>query len=111
MAEAGIHRESIRGKCDKTGSSPIDDPVHPGKLLVIGTFEIGTYRLSLQGQQGLEDGVGPRTPGSPANPGCGGCLVVGQRGLRTPATHSRDSRLQHISSIDAYIDAYVDHGT
>ncbi len=33
MAGAGIKRGSIHGKSDKTGSAPLEDPVHPGELL------------------------------------------------------------------------------
>jgi Protein of unknown function (DUF1501) len=33
MAGAGIKRGHIHGKSDKTGSAPIDSPVHPGELL------------------------------------------------------------------------------
>ncbi len=33
MAGAGIKRGNIHGKSDKTGSAPIEDPVHPGELL------------------------------------------------------------------------------
>ena len=33
MAGAGIKRGYIHGKSDKTGSAPLEDPVHPGELL------------------------------------------------------------------------------
>jgi hypothetical protein len=33
MAGAGIKRGYVHGKSDKTGSAPIEDPVHPGELL------------------------------------------------------------------------------
>jgi hypothetical protein len=33
IAGAGIKRGNIHGKSDKTGSAPIEDPVHPGELL------------------------------------------------------------------------------
>ncbi|GIW89194.1 MAG: hypothetical protein KatS3mg108_3518 [Isosphaeraceae bacterium] len=33
IAGAGIRRGHIHGKSDKTGSAPLEDPVHPGQLL------------------------------------------------------------------------------
>lgn len=33
IAGAGMKRGHIHGKSDKTGSAPVDDPVHPGELL------------------------------------------------------------------------------
>ncbi|MBV8555618.1 MAG: DUF1501 domain-containing protein [Planctomycetaceae bacterium] len=33
LAGAGIRRGHIHGKSDKTGSAPLEDPVHPGELL------------------------------------------------------------------------------
>lgn len=33
IAGAGIKRGYVHGKSDKTGSSPLEDPVHPGELL------------------------------------------------------------------------------
>jgi uncharacterized protein (DUF1501 family) len=33
IAGAGIKRGSIHGKSDKTGSAPLENPVHPGELL------------------------------------------------------------------------------
>lgn len=33
IAGAGIKRGYVHGKSDKTGSSPVEDPVHPGELL------------------------------------------------------------------------------
>ena len=33
IAGAGIKRGYIHGKSDKTGSAPVEDPVHPGELL------------------------------------------------------------------------------
>ena len=33
IAGAGIKRGHVHGKSDKTGSAPLDDPVHPGELL------------------------------------------------------------------------------
>ena len=33
MAGAGIKRGYVHGKSDKTGSAPLEDPVHPGELL------------------------------------------------------------------------------
>jgi hypothetical protein len=33
LAGAGIARGRIHGKSDKTGSAPVEDPVHPGELL------------------------------------------------------------------------------
>jgi hypothetical protein len=33
IAGAGIKRGNIHGKSDKTGSAPVDSPVHPGELL------------------------------------------------------------------------------
>ena len=33
VAGAGIKRGHVHGKSDKTGSAPLDDPVHPGELL------------------------------------------------------------------------------
>lgn len=33
IAGAGIHRGRIHGASDKTGSGPLNDPVHPGQLL------------------------------------------------------------------------------
>jgi hypothetical protein len=33
IAGAGIKRGYVHGKSDKTGSAPIEDPVHPGQLL------------------------------------------------------------------------------
>jgi uncharacterized protein (DUF1501 family) len=33
MTGAGIKRGNIHGKSDKTGSAPVEDPVHPGELL------------------------------------------------------------------------------
>ncbi|MEW4566496.1 DUF1501 domain-containing protein [Tautonia sp. JC769] len=42
MAGAGIRRGHVHGKSDKTGSSPVDDPVHPNELLatIYHTFGI-----------------------------------------------------------------------
>ena len=33
IAGAGIERGHVHGKSDKTGSAPLDNPVHPGELL------------------------------------------------------------------------------
>ena len=33
IAGAGIQRGYVHGKSDKTGSAPLEDPVHPGELL------------------------------------------------------------------------------
>ncbi len=33
VAGAGIKRGYVHGKSDKTGSAPVEDPVHPGELL------------------------------------------------------------------------------
>lgn len=33
IAGAGIKRGYVHGKSDKTGSAPLDNPVHPGELL------------------------------------------------------------------------------
>jgi Protein of unknown function (DUF1501) len=33
VAGAGIKRGHVHGKSDKTGSAPVEDPVHPGQLL------------------------------------------------------------------------------
>ncbi len=33
MAGAGVKRGHVHGKSDKTGSAPLEDPVHPGQLL------------------------------------------------------------------------------
>ena len=33
MAGAGVKRGAVHGKSDKTGSAPIEDPVHPAELL------------------------------------------------------------------------------
>src|SRR5262245_19872705 len=33
LAGAGIKRGHVHGKSDKTGSAPVEDPVHPGELL------------------------------------------------------------------------------
>jgi hypothetical protein len=33
VAGAGIKRGNVHGKSDKTGSAPVEDPVHPGELL------------------------------------------------------------------------------
>jgi len=33
VAGAGIKRGHVHGKSDKTGSAPVEDPVHPGELL------------------------------------------------------------------------------
>ncbi len=33
LAGAGIKRGHVHGKSDKTGSAPLEDPVHPGELL------------------------------------------------------------------------------
>ncbi len=33
VAGAGIHRGRVHGASDKTGSGPLNDPVHPGQLL------------------------------------------------------------------------------
>jgi uncharacterized protein (DUF1501 family) len=33
IAGAGIKRGNVHGKSDSTGSSPLEDPVHPGELL------------------------------------------------------------------------------
>lgn len=33
LAGAGIKRGHVHGKSDKTGSAPVEDPVHPGQLL------------------------------------------------------------------------------
>ena len=33
IAGAGIKRGYVHGKSDRTGSAPVEDPVHPGELL------------------------------------------------------------------------------
>ena len=33
IAGAGVKRGHVHGKSDKTGSAPLEDPVHPGQLL------------------------------------------------------------------------------
>ena len=33
IAGAGIKRGNVHGKSDKTGSAPLEDPVHPPQLL------------------------------------------------------------------------------
>jgi hypothetical protein len=33
LAGAGVKRGHVHGKSDKTGSAPVEDPVHPGQLL------------------------------------------------------------------------------
>ncbi|MDR3638180.1 MAG: DUF1501 domain-containing protein [Isosphaeraceae bacterium] len=33
IAGAGVRRGTVHGKSDKTGSAPLEDPVHPGELL------------------------------------------------------------------------------
>jgi hypothetical protein len=33
LAGAGVRRGHVHGKSDKTGSAPLEDPVHPGELL------------------------------------------------------------------------------
>ncbi len=33
VAGAGIRRGNVHGKSDRTGSAPLEDPVHPGELL------------------------------------------------------------------------------
>ena len=33
IAGAGVKRGYVHGKSDKTGSAPLEDPVHPGQLL------------------------------------------------------------------------------
>ena len=33
IAGAGIRRGYVHGKSDKTGSAPLENPVHPGELL------------------------------------------------------------------------------
>jgi hypothetical protein len=33
LAGAGIGRGQVYGKSDKTGSAPVENPVHPGELL------------------------------------------------------------------------------
>ncbi|MDB4530489.1 DUF1501 domain-containing protein, partial [Akkermansiaceae bacterium] len=33
VAGAGIKQGYVHGKSDKTGSAPVEDPVHPGELL------------------------------------------------------------------------------
>src|SRR5262249_17865011 len=42
LAGAGIKRGHVHGKSDKTGSAPVEDPVHPGELLatIYHTFGI-----------------------------------------------------------------------
>jgi len=42
IAGAGIRRGHVHGRSDKTGSSPVEDPVHPGELLatIYHTFGI-----------------------------------------------------------------------
>jgi hypothetical protein len=42
IAGAGIRRGYVHGKSDKTGSAPVDNPVHPGELLatIYHTFGI-----------------------------------------------------------------------
>ena len=42
FAGAGIARGHVHGKSDKTGSAPLEDPVHPGELLatIYHTFGI-----------------------------------------------------------------------
>jgi uncharacterized protein (DUF1501 family) len=41
MAGAGTKRGYVHGKSDKTASSPIEDPVHPGQLLATIYHAIG----------------------------------------------------------------------
>jgi hypothetical protein len=42
IAGAGVRRGAVHGKSDKTGSAPVDSPVHPGELLatIYHTFGI-----------------------------------------------------------------------
>jgi len=41
MAGAGIKRGYVHGKSDKTASSPVDNPVHPGELLATIYHAVG----------------------------------------------------------------------
>ncbi len=41
VAGAGIKRGYVHGKSDKTGSAPVEDPVHPGELLATIYHAVG----------------------------------------------------------------------
>jgi hypothetical protein len=41
IAGAGVRRGTIHGKSDKTGSAPLEDPVHPGEILATIYHAVG----------------------------------------------------------------------
>jgi hypothetical protein len=41
VAGAGVKRGYVHGKSDKTGSAPVEDPVHPGELLASIYYSFG----------------------------------------------------------------------
>jgi hypothetical protein len=43
IAGTGIKRGYIHGKSDKTGSAPVEKPVHPGELLATIYHAIGIH--------------------------------------------------------------------
>lgn len=47
IAGAGIKRGYIHGKSDKTGSAPVEDPVHPGELLATIYHAFGIDPLTI----------------------------------------------------------------
>jgi hypothetical protein len=63
IAGAGVHRGELYGKSDATGSSPLENPVHPTQLLATAYFALGID----PGQEVLNDLGQPRAlvPGEP----------------------------------------------
>lgn len=47
IAGAGIKRGYVHGKSDKTGSAPLEDPVHPGELLATIYHAFGIHPESI----------------------------------------------------------------
>jgi uncharacterized protein (DUF1501 family) len=47
VAGAGIKRGYVHGKSDKTGSAPLEDPVHPGQLLASIYYACGIDPLTI----------------------------------------------------------------
>lgn len=47
IAGAGIKRGHVHGKSDKTGSAPVEDPVHPGQLLATIYHAFGIDPLTI----------------------------------------------------------------
>ena len=47
IAGAGVKRGQVYGKSDKTGSAPLEDPVHPGQLLASVYHAFGIHPTTI----------------------------------------------------------------